>query len=85
MAAESPLNRRTHPRYRLVPMYTVVTARRTGDRSDLPRLTGHIYDISAGGARIELDEPLEPGESIAVLLNLPGAVPDLRPRAAWCG
>ncbi len=82
MAADSPLNRRTHRRYRLAPMYTVVTARRTGDRSGLPRLTGHVYDISAGGARIELDEPLEPGESITVLLDLPGAVPDLKARGS---
>ncbi len=75
MAADSVLNRRTHPRYRLVPMYTVVTARRTGDRSGLPRLTGHVYDISAGGARIELDEPLEIPQAVAevvlVILALP--------------
>lgn len=49
-------------------MYTAVTARRAGRAG----LHGHVYDISAGGARIELDEPLEPGERVAVHLELPG-------------
>ena len=35
--------------------------------------TGHIYDISAGGMRFELDSPLEPGTSIEVRAMLPGS------------
>src|SRR5262249_25028413 len=37
-----------------------------------PHLEGHIYDISEGGARIELDQPLAVGETVAVDLDLPG-------------
>ncbi len=71
-------NRRAHQRFRLPAMYTVVTARRGTAASRDAKLCGHIYDISEGGARIELDEPLEPGESIAVEMELPGAARDVR-------
>ena len=37
----------------------------------LKRCEGHAYDLSAGGARIELDDPLEVGQMIAVSLSLP--------------
>ena len=50
-------------------MYTAVTARRSGADG----LHGHVYDISADGVRIELDEALLPGESVALCLHLPGA------------
>ena len=66
------MNRRAHERLYLPPMYTTVTARsrRSGARR---RLQGHVYDISEGGVRIELDEPLVPGERITIDLALPGA------------
>ncbi len=54
------------------PMYTAVTAC-PSDRGDDLRLEGHVYDISMGGVRIELDQPLDPGEVVALRLALPGA------------
>ncbi len=53
-------------------MYTTVTARRVA-RPGNAALCGHIYDICEAGVRIELDEPLEPGESVELELELPGA------------
>jgi hypothetical protein len=32
---------------------------------------GHAYDISVGGVRFELDEPLDAGEKIAMRIELP--------------
>ena len=64
--------RREHERIRVQPMYTAVTACPSGRDNDLP-LEGHVYDISRGGVRIELDEPLDPGEVVALRLVLPGA------------
>jgi Tfp pilus assembly protein PilZ len=63
-------NRRRFERHRLSPMYSSVIAR-PADPSQ-PQLEGHIYDISEGGARIELDQPLTVGETVAVDLDLPG-------------
>ena len=64
--------RRGHERIRVQPMYTAVTACRSSQDNDL-RLEGHIYDISKGGIRIELDEALDPGEVVALHVELPGA------------
>ena len=76
-------DRRFNERHTLRPMYTTVTARRGAGRwGEAPRLHGHIYDISEGGARIELDEPLEPGESVALVLTLPGARSGLEARGS---
>ncbi len=62
-------DRRAHPRYRVAPMYTSVAARLGESRR---QLAGHLYDISEGGCRLELDEPVTPGEAISVDLGLPG-------------
>ena len=63
--------RRAHPRYRLDAMYTSLVAHHEeGDES----LVGHAYDISQGGVRIELDEPITEGTHLFVDLTLPGAV-----------
>lgn len=64
--------RRDHERIRVQPMYTAVTACPCG-RDHADRLQGHVYDISRGGVRIELDEALSPGETVALQLDLPGA------------
>lgn len=67
--------RRRHRRFSLPPMYSAVTAtRREGGQAGAvtSKLYGHVYDISAGGVRIELDVPLDPGESVVLLLDLPG-------------
>ncbi len=64
--------RRGHQRIRVQPMYTAVTAC-PSNRDSALRLEGHVYDISKGGVRIELDEALDPGEVVALRLALPGA------------
>ncbi len=71
-ATTNPIDRRAHQRFTLMPMYTTVEAKRLAGDVDRA-LLGHAYDISETGVRIELDEALEPGESIAVHLTLPGA------------
>ncbi len=65
------IDRRTHERFALVPMYTTVTVQRVADLQ-MRSCTGHAYDLSAGGVRIELDDPLETGERITLHLGLPG-------------
>ena len=63
--------RRQHPRYVLPSMYTQVEARPLDAERYL--WSGHAYDISQGGMRFELDRPFEPGSTIAVRIQLPGA------------
>jgi hypothetical protein len=52
-------------------MYTSVSVQ-CCDRSEPCTLEGHAYDVSESGVRIELDEPIQPGERVAVCLRLPG-------------
>jgi hypothetical protein len=72
--SDSKKSRRAHERLRVPPMYTSVTACR-----DVPavagseEMLGHVYDISEAGVRIELDEALQPGEPVALSLDLPGS------------
>jgi len=63
--------RRRHQRYVLPSMYTGVDVRPMD--SDSFDWKGHAYDISEGGMRFELDQPIEPGTQIAVRIQLPGA------------
>lgn len=63
-------DRRVHTRYALPVMYTAIGVR-PGD-CDAFRFEGHAYDISLGGIRFELDEPLAPGSTIGVRIDLPG-------------
>lgn len=62
---------RAHDRYALDPAYTMVTVQRFED-GRLATVEGHAYDLSPGGIRFELDEPLEVGERVAFCLQLPG-------------
>ena len=62
---------REHERIRVQPMYTSVIAKAFGEHPDLEML-GHIYDVSEGGVRIELDEPLAPGQTVSLQLEFPG-------------
>ncbi len=64
-------DRRRYERYLLPSMYTAVAARELD--SDEFTLTGHAYDISRGGMRFELDQPIEPGAKIALRIELPGS------------
>jgi hypothetical protein len=76
MDAETGLNRRAADRIVMVPMYTAVTAQRNTQQGR-QHLEGHAYDISANGVRIELDEPLAPGERVAMNIRLPGDLSDV--------
>jgi len=72
--SETQDRRRAHRRLRMPPMYTSVMACREQPATPQPsELTGHVYDISEAGVRIELDEPLAPGELVHLQLMLPGA------------
>lgn len=68
------LERRQFPRFVVEPMYTPVAARieREGEDDAPFDLEGHIYDISEGGARFELDRPVPPGTRIAMRIFMPG-------------
>ncbi len=61
-------NRRQFERFAVIPAYTEVVVRLPGRAEPLE---GHAYDISEGGVRMELDEPIEPGTSIVVEVKLP--------------
>jgi hypothetical protein len=51
--------------------YTSVEACRASPHAQRG-LIGHAYDVSEGGVRIELDEPLPRDETVQLRLNLPG-------------
>jgi hypothetical protein len=64
-------DRRLHPRFVLPSMYTTVEVRPLDSERFMWK--GHAYDVSVGGMRFELDQPIEPGTQVAVRLQLPGA------------
>ncbi len=64
-------NRRVHERCALPAAYTSVEASGPSHMRG-QSLLGHAYDVSEGGVRIELDEPLPQGEPVQVRLSLPG-------------
>lgn len=68
------IERRQFPRFVVEPMYTPIAARvETGGDEDAPfDIEGHAYDISEGGARFELDKPVQPGTRIAMRIFMPG-------------
>ena len=63
--------RRDSRRFRVPAAYAAVTAHR--GQAAVSQLQGHVYDISATGVRIELDEALHPGECVVLNMDLPGA------------
>ncbi len=67
------LNRRRFERFATSPMYTPLAVRLAvaGGRVH----EGHAYDISEGGVRFELDDPIAPGTPIEITITLPGATP----------
>ena len=64
--------RRVHPRQRLLPGYAAVYVQIVED-GKARILDGHVYDVSEGGVRIELDEAPAIGTYVSVCLQLPGA------------
>jgi hypothetical protein len=70
------IERRRHDRYKLPALYThvLVEPRIDGEPS---QLSGHAYDISNAGVRIELDQPLPVGQTVHVHLQLPGGIKDV--------
>jgi len=88
---KNPTNRRRHERFRVNPGYTSMALRRHPDES-LFGFEGHIYDISEGGLCFELDQPVEPGTTVSVRLDLPACPGDIGPGRAvfvtgnvvWC-
>jgi Tfp pilus assembly protein PilZ len=78
-------NHRRFERFRLEPMYTSVRVERDTGLADRSDLDGHAYDISEAGVRIELDEPLESDERVAVTLGLPHDPDEIRVsgRVVW--
>lgn len=70
MTMTQPSERRIHTRYKLAPMYSPVTVQ-VIENMKILRSEGHAYDISESGLRIELDEPLEIGQTVALNLTLP--------------
>jgi Tfp pilus assembly protein PilZ len=67
---EHQRNRRMFDRFGLVAGYTTVEVRATvGTHASQ---SGHAYDISEGGIRLELDAALEAGDAVDVLVGLPG-------------
>jgi len=63
------VDRRSHTRYSLPSMYTTLTL--VDDQGNAIH-EGHVYDISQGGMRYELDEALTPGSTVTVQIDLPG-------------
>lgn len=74
--AERPVasgaERRRHARFKVAPMYTTLHVRRGADADGPGEFDGHVYDISEGGIRFEIDEPLPEGALIEVEIGLPG-------------
>lgn len=62
---------RQYPRIKVPAMYTLIRARVVG--SNKYTWTGHIYDVSLGGVRFELDCPVEVGTELEIRGMLPGS------------
>lgn len=80
MTTTRTFNRRRHERYCLAPMYTSVTAR-AGQNDDQCEWSGHAYDISESGARIELDDEFATGETLELHFSFPADDFDIRTKA----
>lgn len=62
-------DRRRHCRFSTPPMYHAISVRPLD--SDAESFEGHAYDLSEGGAQIEVDEPIAAGTEVALCLHLP--------------
>lgn len=62
-------DRRRHTRFSLLPMYSRIVVQPLEQPQRL--LEGHAYDLSEGGVRFDLDEPLAPGQRVAIRIDVP--------------
>lgn len=69
--SQTSRDQRQYPRIKVPAMYTLIRARILG--STRYNWTGHIYDVSLGGVRFELDMPVEPGTQLEIRGMLPGS------------
>lgn len=77
------VNRRRFERFAFEPAYTEIRVR-TLEEDTFTRL-GHIHDLSEGGVRFELDDPIDPGTPVVIEIRMPGlgdGVRDLGPGRA---
>ncbi len=79
--ATHQIDRRRFTRFVLPVAYTPVAVRLLHDKTFSNE--GHAYDISEGGMRFELDEPIPAGTRVALRLDLPDWAPE--PTAAGKG
>lgn len=75
MALPRTPERRRHPRFNLAPMYSAVTAQRQGNAARA--VTGHAYNISEGGVRLEIEGKFRVGDHLHLNLTLPGEMTDI--------
>lgn len=90
MTAHS-INRRQFERFTVQPEYTSAAVRVHPDQTQFG-LEGHITDISEGGICFDIDEPIEPGQTISMRIDIPEHAGDIGPGRAvfvtgnvvWC-
>ncbi len=63
------IDRREYERFAVSPMYTPIRVRLLSEEGFTRE--GHAYDVSEGGVRFELDEPVEAGTPVAMQIELP--------------
>lgn len=64
------LDRRQHERFAMPHQYTGITVQPAGSMT-VGELSGHVYDISESGIRLELDQALAIGSDVSFQLDLP--------------
>lgn len=92
-AMQQQQDRREYDRFTVDPMYSAVavtpvastrTRRKGASASASPSAPaatpaeGHVYEVSLGGMRFELDEPFENGSRVSVEVSLPGCLTPIR-------
>jgi len=73
MSAQQMTDRRQHPRFALQPMFNAVSLSLDEQSTASPALSGHVYDVSESGFRVEVDEAIKPGTAVTFALDLNGA------------
>lgn len=83
------MDRRLHPRFITPPMYHAVALRNA--TSEHFNIDGHAWDLSLGGAQIEVDAPIAPGTPVGLRIDLPagfdagpGRAVFARATVVWC-